>query len=62
MHSPKLALRSLDRLLVSTAAMVLMSLYYFWQWGSVSEFVLAIDHHPQLFQDFLGHYYLSHPG
>ncbi|MDI3511803.1 MAG: alpha,2-mannosyltransferase [Betaproteobacteria bacterium] len=57
MHPPKLALRSLDRLLVSTAVMVLMSLYYFWQWGSVSEFVLAIDHHPQLFQDFLGHYY-----
>jgi hypothetical protein len=36
---------------------VALALYYAGHWASLGEFVLAIDHHEQLFQDFLGHYY-----
>ena len=52
-----LALRFIDRVLISIAAMALIAMYYLSQWSSLSDFVLSIDHHPQLFQDFLGHYY-----
>lgn len=34
-----------------------MALYYAGHWATLRDFVLAIDHHEQLFQDFLGHYY-----
>jgi len=37
--------------------LVLVSVLYSRTWDSIESFVLAIDHHPQLFQDFLGYYY-----
>lgn len=36
---------------------LLTSAYYLSLWESVASFVVAIDHHSQLFQDFYGHYY-----
>lgn len=35
----------------------LVSMLYLRTWHSVKEFNLAVDHHEQLFQDFMGHYY-----
>lgn len=43
--------------LISFLVMLVALGYHFFRWNSLSSFVLAIDHHPQLFQDFLGHYY-----
>jgi alpha-1,2-mannosyltransferase len=37
--------------------LLLVAALYKLTWDSVESFVLAIDHHPQLFQDFLGYYY-----
>ena len=44
-------------LVAALSVFVALALYYAGHWASLGEFVLAIDHHEQLFQDFLGHYY-----
>jgi len=32
-------------------------IYYWWKWHTFTNFVVAIDHHSQFMQDFVGHYY-----
>lgn len=39
------------------AAACLVLLYHYFRWSTLDAFVLAVDHHPRLFQDFLGHYF-----
>lgn len=44
-------------LVVMSIIFSLTFIYYRWLWGSLEIFITDIDHHQQLFQDFVGHYY-----
>jgi hypothetical protein len=44
-------------LAAALSVFVALGFYYAGHWASVDEFVLAIDHSEQLFQDFLDYYY-----
>ncbi len=54
-------LHSLPRMshitIIMTVIFLLVFSYYRWLWGSLETFVISIDYHQQLFQDFAGHYY-----